>query len=160
MIIKLLRGALGGAAGFVIAMLLANAIFFQLGQPVLFENSLQSDKLLAALFEDEPLPLMFEDGLAFLAFGAVVGVVHGLVFFWIEPGLPRTRFWRGASFAVILWALMALFFEFHAPFNILREPLELALVKLAFWAPVLLVEGLVISFVYGPSQADKLLGSP
>jgi hypothetical protein len=108
--------------------------------------------------EMEPLPLMFTNGPLYMAIAAVIGVIHGLVFFWIEPALPRGIFSRGASFAVILWALMALYFEFHTPFNMFGEPAVLVAVELAFWIAVTLVQGVVLSVIYGRGRRE--LASP
>jgi hypothetical protein len=110
------------------------------------------------LFEMEPLPLMFTNGPLYMAIAAGIGAVHGLVFLWIEPALPRGIVRRGASFAVILWALMALYFEFHTPFNMFGEPPVLVAVELAFWIVVTLVQGLVLSAIYGWESRDT--GAP
>lgn len=155
---KLLRAAVGGAVAIVIANVVSNILFFQVGRPILFENELQSAKVIAVLFEMEPLPLMFTNGPLYMAIAAVIGVVHGLIFFWIEPALPRGIVRRGASFAVILWALMALYFEFHTPFNMFGEPPVLVAVELAFWIAVTLVQGLVLSAIYGRGRHE--LASP
>lgn len=149
---KLLRGALGGAVAFGLANIVSNILFFQLGESILFQNEIQSDKIKDVLFEMEPLPLMFTNGPLYMAIAVVIGVVHGLVFMWIEPSLPRSGLLRGAAFGVVLWALMALYFEFHAPFNMFGEPLVLVGVELVFWMIVLLVEGIVLSLIYGPSR--------
>ncbi|MGK7651940.1 hypothetical protein ACSQ76_05820 [Roseovarius sp. B08] len=93
--------------------------FLQLGRPILFENDLQSVKVIAVLFEMEPLPLMFTNGLLYLAIAAGIGGIHGLIFHWVEPVLPPGVVKRGSAFGVILWALMALYFEFH-PFQHVR----------------------------------------
>jgi hypothetical protein len=151
---KPLRAAIGGAVAIVAANMVSNILFFQIGRPILFENELQSAKVIAVLFEIEPLPLMFTNGPLYMAVAAVIGVIHGLVFFWIEPALPRGIILRGASFAVILWALMALYFEFHTPFNMFGEPPALVAVELAFWVPVTLVQGLVLSVVYGRGRHE------
>jgi hypothetical protein len=84
-----LRAAVGGAVAIVLANIVSNILFFQLGKPILFENDLQSDKVIAVLFEMEPLPLMFTNGPLYMSIAAVIGLVHGLVFHWIEPALPR-----------------------------------------------------------------------
>jgi hypothetical protein len=76
-------------------------------------------------------------------------VVHGLVFVYIEPVLPRSVIGRGAAFAAILWALMALYFEFHVPFNMFGEPVLLVVLELFFWIFVLLTEGILLSLIYG-----------
>jgi hypothetical protein len=152
MIRKWTRAALAGALAFVVANVVSNVLFYQLGQGILFENTQQSDKLIAVLFEMEPLPLMFTNGLLYLALSAVLGALHGLVFAAIEPSLPRGRVARGAAFAAILWVLMALYFEFHVPFNMFGEPPVLVAVELLFWVVVVLVEGISLSLGYGDSR--------
>ena len=126
---KFLRAIIGGAVAIVIANIVSNVLFFQFGRPILFENELQSAKIIAVLFEMEPLPLMFTNGPLYMVIAAAIGVIHGLVFLWIEPSLPRGIIKRGASFAVILWALMALYFEFHAPFNMFGDAFGCLLVQ-------------------------------
>lgn len=136
------------------ASVVSNILFFQIGRPILFENEAQSAKLIAVLFEMEPLPLMFTNGPLYIAIAAAIGAVHGLVFLWIEPALPRGIAARGAAFALILWALTALYFEFHAPFNMFGEPPVLVAVELVFWIVVTLVQGLVLSAVYGKGRHE------
>jgi hypothetical protein len=152
---KLLRAAIGGAVAIVAATVVSNILFFQMGRPILFETERQSAKVIAVLFEMEPLPLMFGNGPLYMAIIACIGVVHGLVFLWIEPALPRGIVQRGASFAVILWALMALYFEFHTPFNMFGEPPVLVAVELGFWVVVTLVQGLVLSVIYGQGRHER-----
>ena len=155
---KLLRAALGGAVAIVIANIVSNILFFQLGRPLLFENEAQSAKVIAVLFEMEPLPLMFTNGPLYMAIAAVIGAIHGLVFWWIEPALPRGIVARGLAFGAILWALMALYFEFHTPFNMFGEPVALVAVELVFWIAVVAVQGLVLSIIYGRGRHE--LASP
>ncbi|RKF14849.1 hypothetical protein D6850_08235 [Roseovarius spongiae] len=152
MIARLARALIGGAVAFVLANIVSNVLFFQVGAGFLFENRWQSDKLIAVLFETEPLPLMFTNGPLYMSIAAVIGAVHGLIFLWIEPVLPRATVPRGLAFGAILWALMALYFEFHAPFNMLGEPPVLVAVELAFWAAVLAVEGAALSLLYGEGR--------
>lgn len=102
----------------------------------------------------EPLPLMFTNGPLYMAIAAGIGAAHGLIFLWIEPALPRGLIGRGVGFAVILWALMALYFEFHVPFNMFGEPPVLVAVELGFWAVVTLVQGLVLSAIYGRGRHE------
>lgn len=149
---------IAGLIAFTVANLVSNLMFFQLGAPLLFDPEVQSAKLMAVLFEMSPRPLMFENGLLYLAIGMPVGAVHGLVFMRVEPVLGRTRTERGLWFALIVWALMALYFEFHTPFNMFREPIALVGLELLFWVPVALAEGLTLSFIYGRSRNE--LASP
>lgn len=151
---KSIRAAFAGLLAFVVANIVSNVLFFQLGHAVLFDPELQSAKVLDVLFRMEPRPLMFENGLLYMAIAAGIGAVHGLVFLLVEPSLGRSRLQRGLWFAVVVWALMALYFEFHTPFNMLREPLPLVGLELVFWAIVAAVEGLILSFVYGGSRRE------
>lgn len=145
---------LAGAVAIVAANIVSNILFFQLGRPILFETERQSAKVIAVLFEMEPLPLMFTNGPLYMAIAAVIGAIHGLIFLWIEPALPRGIVGRGLGFAVILWALMALYFEFHTPFNMLGEPPALVAMELGFWVAVVLVQGLVLSAIYGRGRHE------
>ena len=63
MLSKLVRGGIAGAIAFVVANIVSNLLFFQLGKSVLFDPDVQSEKVMAVLFEMEPLPLMFTNGL-------------------------------------------------------------------------------------------------
>ncbi|MEQ8308185.1 MAG: hypothetical protein RIA09_16750 [Hoeflea sp.] len=153
-----MRAALGGAVAIIVANIVSNILFFQLGRPILFENEAQSAKVIAVLFEMEPLPLMFTNGPLYMAIAAVIGIIHGLVFYWIEPSLPRGIVARGLAFGAILWALMALYFEFHTPFNMFGEPVALVAVELVFWIAVVAVQGLVLSIIYGRGRDE--LASP
>lgn len=149
-----MRASVGGAVAIVLANIVSNILFFRLGRPVLFDNDLQSEKVIRVLFEIEPLPLMFTNGPLYMAIAAVIGGVHGLVFHWIEPALPRGVVRRGFAFGAILWALMALYFEFHTPFNMFGEPVSLVAVELLFWLAVTAVQGLVLSVIYGSGRND------
>lgn len=150
---KYARAGLAGVVAFLIANVISNILFFQVGHGVLFESAIQSEKLKKVLFEMEPLPLMFTNGLLYMAGVAIIGIMHGLVFACIEPALPRGgRVKRGLAYGLILWTLMAVYFEFHAPFNMFGEPFSLVLVELGFWAIVLVVEGVILSLIYGESR--------
>lgn len=142
---KPIRAGAAGALAFVLANIVSNILFFQIGKPILFNTELQSPKVIAVLFEIEPLPLMFTNGPLYMAIAALIGVTHGLVFFWIEPALPRRMATRGLAYGALLWILMAVYFEFHVPFNMFGEPLLLVAVELGFWVIVTAVEGLVLS---------------
>jgi len=151
---KPLRAPLAGLVAFTLANVVSNLLFFQLGAPILFDPDIQSAKVIDVLFEMAPRPLMFENGPLYIAYGLGVGAVHGLVFMMIEPALGQTRMQRGLRFAVVLWALMALYFEFHTPFNMFGEPPLLVSLELVFWVFVLAVEGLTLSVLYGAGRGS------
>jgi hypothetical protein len=152
---RLSRAFGAGFAAFIVASIVSNLLFFRLGAGLLFDPDAQSDKLLAVFFEMEPLPLMFTNGPLYLAIAGIIGGLHGLVFAWIAPALPGGRLKRGLAFGVVLWVLMAVFFEFHTPFNMFGEPVALVALELVFWGVVLAVEGLILSFLYGTSRVER-----
>jgi hypothetical protein len=47
---------------------------------------------------------------------------------------------------------MALYFEFHVPFNMFGEPVVLVAVELGFWVVVVATEGILLSLMYGASR--------
>jgi len=49
---------------------------------------------------------------------------------------------------------MALYFEFHTPFNMFREPVIPVGLELFFRVFVTLAEGLVLSFIFGRSRNE------
>ena len=49
---------------------------------------------------------------------------------------------------LIAWGLMAPWFEFYLPWNVMREPFALALLELLLWALVLQLVGIVMALVY------------
>ena len=155
MLMKLMRAFGSGIVAFLVANIASNILFFQVGHGILFENETQSAKVMAVLFEMEPLPLMFTNGLLYMAIAGVIGGLHGLVFAWIEPALPGDPLRRGLAYAAMLWALMAVYFEFHAPFNMFGEPPTLVAVELAFWVIVLVIEGVILSMLYGASRVQQ-----
>jgi hypothetical protein len=151
---KWIRGILVGAGAFVAANVVSNIVFFQLGAPLLFNPSTQSEKLLSVFFEMEPLPLMFTNGPLYLAIAAIIGLLHGAVFVVVEPALPAGRIKKGLAFGGMVWGLMALYFEFHVPFNMFGEPIALVALELLFWVPVVAVEGLVLAWGYGKRKSS------
>ncbi|MEQ9258663.1 MAG: hypothetical protein RIG84_06165 [Roseovarius sp.] len=152
-----IRAALAGAAAFTLANMVSNLLFFRLGRELLFEAPHQSEKIVAVMFEMEPLPLMFTNGPLYLAIAAAIGALHGLIFLWLAPVLGTTRLARGLGFAVVTWVLLALYFEFHTPFNMFGEPPSLVAMELAFWAVVLTVHGLALSFLAGRGAGRQAL---
>lgn len=150
-----LAGGVAGGLAFAAAMIVSNVLFFQLGSTVLFDPSLQSTKVISVLFEQEPLPLMFTNGPLYMLLGTLIGVVHGLVFVYLLPAFPQSVFKRGLAYSGILWLLMVLYFEFHTPFNMFGEPIQLVALELVLWVPVVLIEGVLLSTVYAKLVRTK-----
>ena len=139
---------IAGGIGIFVATLVSQVLFFQLGQEILFQSDQQSDKLIAVITQMEPLPVMKTDPGVYLTISVFIGALHGGVFAYIRDSLPEHTIKSGLAFGGILWVLMALYFEFHAPFNMFGEPLPLLGLELCFWVIVVSVEGVLISILY------------
>lgn len=86
MMAKFIRAGIGGVA-FVATDIVGNLLFFQLGAAIPFDPALQNEMVVDVLFELAPRPLMFENGLLYMAIAAAAGLVHGLDFMLVEPSM-------------------------------------------------------------------------
>lgn len=122
----------------------------------------QSEKVLSVFLQQEPLPAVtpFWDQLGeieargfavqgmLLVWAFAVVIVYAVA--WAER--PGSRWWRGASFGIAVWAVLFLFFEAYVPFNILGEPFPLVLVELSLQLIAMVATGLAIALVYQSSR--------
>jgi len=131
-----------------VAWLVAMTVFFLPAQAVLAHPAYQSAKFLAVFAEVEPLPRMISAPWIVPAALIGIGVVHAFVYAWIREGLGSGIWTRGFRFGVAAWALMAPWFEFYLPWNVMHEPAALVVLELVLWAATLVVVGLVIANVY------------
>ncbi|ELZ88508.1 transmembrane protein [Haloferax elongans ATCC BAA-1513] len=139
---------IAGSIGITAANLVSQALFFQLGNEILFHSEQQSDKLIAVMTQMEPLPVMETNPGVYMTISLFIGAFHGGIFAYIRDSLPENTIKSGLAYGGILWVLMALYFEFHAPFNMFGEPLPLLGLELVFWVIVVSVEGVIISTLY------------
>ena len=114
---------------------------------ILLDPALQSEKLIAVWTEIEPLPLVVDRPLPIILGIVIFGVVHAYLYRWISPAWPTGVARRGLSFALIVFMMTFLFWEFFTPFNMFGEPLGLIALELSFWVVIALADGLVISAV-------------
>lgn len=126
--------------------MLALAVVFTPAQLLLADPELQSEKMLRA-FTAEPLPRAAGQPLILPVGLLVIGVVWGVVYAHLAQGWAVAWWKRGLRFALVAWALMALWFEFYLPWNVLLEPALLVLLELACWACVMTAVGLAIAGV-------------
>ena len=143
-----IAGLVGGVVASIVAFLVAGALFLGVGGPILFNPDLQSAKLIAVWQEIEPLPVMSTNMPVFMVGVALLGLLQGGVFAWIIKGLPEPTLKRGSGFGLVLFLLIATYFEFFTPYNLFGEPLPLIALELFFWFIVTQVQGIVLSFVY------------
>lgn len=149
-LVRWVRGMIGGAVGVLLGFSIAFPLLLVVGPSTIFNEAIQSPKVLSA-WGDPPLPLYVTNlGLA-LAGIALVGAAWGLVFVAIVKGLPTPTAKRGLAFGLILFAAF-LFAEVAFPFALLLEPVPLVALELAIFFPGALIAGLIISAIYGRPQ--------
>lgn len=154
----------GIAAG--LSMNLAMLLTFRLigfgieGDGILMDPSVQSSKVIAVWSELEPLPLVVDRPLPIILGIIVFGIVHAYLYRWLSPSWPAGMARRAFLFALIVFLMTFLFWEFFTPFNQLGEPLGLIAIELGFWAVIALADGFTLSAIMerAPSKRAKAAG--
>jgi hypothetical protein len=117
------------------------------GGGILLDPTIQSEKLIAVWTRIEPLPLVVASPGPIVAGLLILGVVHAGLYRWLSPAWPPGPGARGLRFALLVFVLSHVFWEFFTPFNQFGEPLPLVALELGFWAIVALAEGFAIAAV-------------
>ena len=145
--IRPVRAIVTGLAG-GLAWIVAMLAFFGPAQTILANPDYQSEKFIAVFSTIEPLPHATEN-IWVLVIGLMsIGIIYGLIFAWLSPGLPGKGWRKGAAFGLTAWALSFTWFEFYLPWNVMWEPPLLVLLELALWFLVMQAVGIVMSIVY------------
>jgi hypothetical protein len=138
----LLSGIAGGLAWWLGMVLIFGSVQFILADP-----SLQSAKFDAVFQSFAPLPRSTTAPwimpLGLLFFGFVDACVYAI----IRSALGGTVLKRGAGFGLILWLIMAPWFEFYLPWNVMWEPAKLVALELLCWLGVMQMVGQTIAQV-------------
>ncbi len=145
-----IRGIIGGIVGLLVAGIVSFSLLELVGPSTVYNEAIQSPKL-SAVWDDElwQSPKMMSDPVSFVPAFALLGAVQGAVFVIVSPALAPGIIRRGLVYGLILWLLPTLSFEILGPYNLLLEPLPLVGVELAVALPGRLLEGIVISAIYG-----------
>jgi len=144
----ILAGAAGGLAMNVVMLLTFRLIGFGVnGDGILLNPSFQSRKLIAVWTELEPLPLVVNRPIPVILGIVAFGIGHAYFYRWICSAWPLGIVRRGLSFALLVFIMTFLFWEFFTPFNQFGEPIGLIAIELAFWALIALADGLAISAI-------------
>ncbi|HPJ30871.1 MAG TPA: hypothetical protein PLZ42_05715 [Methanothrix sp.] len=142
----ILAGVAAGSAMNLAMLLTFRLIGFGINADgILLDPALQSGKLIAVWTEIEPLPLVVDRPLPILLGIVLFGIVHAYLYRWISPSWPPGVARRGLSFALVVFLMTFLFWEFFTPFNLFGEPPGLIALELFFWAIIALADGFVIS---------------
>src|SRR5262245_43361002 len=113
----LLAGIAGG-----VAWILAMLAFLGPAQAVLVDPARQSAKFLKVFGEIEPLPKVADQPWILPVGLLVIATIHAAVYGCIREGLQGGKLRRGLKFGFVAWALMAPWFEFYLPWNVMHEP--------------------------------------
>jgi hypothetical protein len=140
---------LAGGLALNIAMLLTFRLigFGWNGGGILLDPTIQSKKLIAVWTQIEPLPLVVSNPAPIISGLFIFGLIHGFIYRWLSPAWPAGITARALRFAVLVFVLAYVFWEFFTPFNQLGEPFRLLVLELAFWLTIALAEAFAIAFV-------------
>jgi hypothetical protein len=144
----LLAGVAGGIAMNVAMLLTFRLIGFGINADgILLDPSVQSSKLIAVWTTIEPLPLVVNRPIPIILGIILFGMVHAYLYRWVSPAWPAGIVRRALSFALLVFLMTFLFWEFFTPFNQFGEPLGLIALELCFWAVIALADGFAISTI-------------
>jgi hypothetical protein len=122
-----------------------------LSQEIIFSQSMgQSPKLVAVWTQIEPVPSLASLAPALIVMPAVACMVFAR-FYDMLPG--KNRAVKGFAFGIMLWALVAVFFELFTPFGLFGEPAVLLAYELGLWFSGLSTIGAIMGLIYGRKEA-------
>jgi hypothetical protein len=132
-------------------MLILFALFMNpVSQEIIFSKAMgQSSKLVAVWTQLEPIPSLASLAPALLVMPAIACVVFAR-FYDLLP--TRSRKMKGLSFGIMLWSLVAVFFELFTPFGLFGEPPLLLAYELTMWFIGLSAIGVMMGLVYGRAK--------
>jgi hypothetical protein len=148
------RTVLAGIAG-GLAMNITMLLTFRLlgfgwdGDGILIKSTSQSQKLVAVWTELEPLPLVVNRTAPIITGIILFGIIHAYMYRWLSSTWPAGIINKGLRFAVLVFVMTFLFWEFFTPFNLFSEPLHLIALELIFWALIALADGITIAVILG-----------
>ena len=134
--------------GAILNMFLLFGLFMNpYSQEIIFSEEFgQSPKLVGVWKTLEPVPSLESLAPALV----ITPAIYSFVFAVLYDSIPgKTRITKGFSFGVILWALIAIFFELFTPNGLFGEPAHLLAYELFLWFVGLVSVSIVISLVYG-----------
>lgn len=144
----LLAGVAGGLSMNLVMLLTFRFIGFGVnGNGILLNPSIQSRKLIAVWTELEPLPLVVNQPVPIIVGIIAFGIVHAYLYRWLCSAWPTGIAKRGLSFALLVFVMTFVFWEFFTPFNQFGEPISLITIELSFWALIALADGFAIAAI-------------
>ena len=116
-------------------------------QNILANPAYQSGKFLEVFMQLKPLPRMATEPnfvlMGFFVCGIFLAGAFLIINSWMSGGWVK----RGLLFGLIQWLLMAPWFEFYLPYNVMCEPLLLVLFEGLLWLATSISTALILSFI-------------
>ena len=121
-----------------------------LSQEIIFSETMgQSSKLVGVWTRIEPIPSLTSLMPALITMPSIAAVIFARFY----DQLPTSdRRLKGLSFGIMLWALVAVFFELFTPFGLFGEPPILLAYELTLWFIGLTVIGTLMGLLYGKQE--------
>jgi hypothetical protein len=123
-------------------------------QEIIFSETMgQSAKLVAVWITIEPVPSLVSLAPALIIMPSVATAVFARFY----DALPtQDRRLKGLSFGIMLWALVAVFFELFTPFGLFGEPPILLAYELTLWLIGMVTIGVLMGTIYGSKQVKTV----
>jgi len=146
------RLAIAAPVAAVLNMFLLFALFMNpVSHQIIFSESMgQSPKLVTVWTELEPIP-----SLASLTPSLIITpLIYSTIFALFYDEIPgRNKITKGIAFGIIIWSLIAVFFELFTPYGLFGEPVNLLAYELLLWFIGLVIVGITISAIYSKNSA-------
>jgi len=135
----------------VLHMFLLFGLFMNpFSQEIIFSEEYgQSTKLVDVWKNIEPVPSLASLIPALIVTPAIYSVVFAVLYDSI-PG--KSRITKGFAFGVIVWSMIAVFFELFTPHGLFGEPLNLLAYELFLWFVGIQVVTITISVIYRKNE--------
>lgn len=118
-----------------------------LSQQIIFSEAMgQSPKLVGVWTQIEPIPSLLSQAPALLAMPSIATVIFARFYDQLPTSDRRVK---GLSFGIMLWALVAVFFELFTPFGLFGEPPLLLAYELTLWFVAMSSIGTIMGLLYG-----------
>lgn len=136
-------------------MLLLFSLFMNpISQDIIFSNSMgQSTKLVAVWTQIQPVPSLDSLAPALIIMPSIATIVFAR-FYDLLPSQDRRL--KGLSFGIMLWALVAVFFELFTPYGLFGEPPILLAYELTLWLIGLSIIGTLMGILYDTKKEKEV----
>ena len=137
-------------------MLLLFGLFMNpVSQEIIFSDSMgQSSKLVAVWTQTEPVPSLGSLAPALIIMPSIATIVFAR-FYDLLPTQDRRL--KGLSSGIMLWALVAVFFELFTPYGLFGEPPILLAYELTLWLIGLSAIGTLMGVLYGTKEKKAVV---